>query len=210
MSGPAALRALAQRLMPAGFGCAVLPLAAAAPPLLGAETGAVARAIPRRRQEFAIGRAALRAAIAEAGHALPPDRPIPARPDRSPDLPAGIRASLAHAGDYCIAIAAPPGGPSVGVDIEPVARDLPPGLAEAVAPFRARDLAPEQAPLIAFCAKEAMFKAQFPLTGRMVDFREVPAVIRPGRVRARLDRRLIGARWGEAGGCWLAISLWRG
>lgn len=201
-----ALRQLARRLMPAGFGCSVLHLAQTPLPLLPEERAAVARAVPKRVQEFALGRMALRGALAEAGHVLPPDRPIAMRPDRQPDLPHGMRASLSHSGAYCIAIAAPPGGPWVGVDVEPRSRSVPEGLAQVVAPYR---MATDQ-PLLAFCVKEAMFKAQYPLTGQMLDFSAVPAVIGAARVRACLGHRLIGARWGVAADCYLAISLWRG
>lgn len=206
MSQAEALRQMARGLMPHGFGCVVLDLRDNTPTLLPAEAQAVARAVPKRRHEFALGRRALRGALAQAGHALPEDRPIAARPDRQPDLPQDMRASLSHSGGLCIAIAAPPGGPSVGIDIEPGDRHIPEGLAEVVAPYR---MATDQ-PMLAFCAKEAMFKAQYPLTGRMLDFSQVPAVIRGDRVRACLGDRLIGARWGAATGYVLAISLWRG
>lgn len=207
MSEAEALRDLARRLLPAGYGCAVLPLMAEPAPLLPAEAEAMARAVPKRRHEFALGRMVLRAAIREAGHELPESRPIAMRPDRQPDLPAGIRASLSHGGDYCIAIAAPPRGPSLGIDLEPCDRNPPEGLAGMVMPFR---MAEDLPPLLAFCAKEAMFKAQYPLTGRMLDFREVPVVIRGDRFRGCMGERLIGGRWGRAAGCWLALSLWRG
>lgn len=207
MSAAAALEALARRLLPVGYGCAVLPLSAQPAPLLPEERVAIVRAVPKRQREFALGRTVLRMAIGEAGHDLPPTRPIAMRPDRQPDLPGGIHASLSHGGDYCIAIAAPPGGASVGIDIEPCDRDQPAGLTEAIMPFRLHTSA---APLLAFCAKEAMFKAQYPLTRRMLDFREVPAVIGPARFRACMGDRLIGGRWGRVEGYWLAVSLWRG
>jgi len=206
MSDAEALEGLARRMMPPGYGCAVLPLGHAPDPLLPEEEAAVRRAVPKRRREFGLGRMVLRRAIIAAGHDLSPARPIAARSDRQPDLPRGIRASLSHGGGYCIAIAAPPGGPSVGIDLEAMDRVPPDGLAEVVAPFRSD----RPDPLLAFCVKEAMFKAQFPLTGRMLGFAEVPAVIRQGRVRACLGRRLIGARWGSAAGHYLAISLWAG
>ncbi|MFH5772766.1 4'-phosphopantetheinyl transferase [Paracoccus sp. NGMCC 1.201697] len=206
MIQPQALEDLARSLMPPGYGCAVLPLTAVPQPLAPAEEQAVLRAVPKRRREFALGRMVLRQAIAQAGHVLSHQQPIAMRPDRRPDLPSGIRASLSHGGEYCVAIAAPPGGPWVGVDVETMHRTPPPGLAEVVAPFRS-DCGD---PLLAFCVKEAMFKAQFPLTGRLLDFSEVPAVIRRGRVRACLGDRLIGARWGRTAGHYLAVSLWLG
>lgn len=203
----AALHALAQRLMPPGFGCAVLPLDAAPAPLMPPEEAAIARAVPKRRREFALGRMALRMAIRAAGHDLPDDRPIAVRPDRMPDLPGGIRACLSHSGDYCIAIASPEGRLSVGVDLEPMDRPLPEGLAEMVMPFRMRG---DGDPLLAFCVKEALFKAQYPLTGRMLDFRDVPVVIGSSSFRACLGDRLIGGLWGRAVDYYLSISLWTG
>ena len=84
---------------------------------------------------------------------------------------------------------------------------LPDGLAETVMPFR---LLGQGDPLLAFCVKEAMFKAQYPLTRRMLDFSAVPAVIGPARFRGCLGPRLIGGSWGQAVGYYLTISLWRG
>ena len=207
MSGAAALLDLTQRLLPRGFGCAVLVVDdACIRDLLPAEAAVIQRAVPKRQKEFAAGRAALRLAISRAGHDLAADRPILPRADRVPDLPAGIRASLSHSGGFCVAVAAPGGGPSVGVDLEPCDTALPDGLAATVAPYR---MSPDQ-PLLAFCVKEAMFKAQYPLTGQMLDFSAVPAVLRGDRVRACMGTRLIGARWGRAAGCFLAVSLFRG
>ena len=202
-----ALHDLARRMMPPGFGCAVLPLDAAPTMLLPPEQAAIANAVPKRRQEFALGRTALRMAIREAGHQLAPSRAIAARPDRLPDLPPGIHASLSHSGDHCIAIAAPPDGPSLGIDIEPIGRPIPENLAEMVMPYR---LPAGRDALLAFCIKEALFKAQYPLTRRMLDFRDVPAIIRARRFRACLGKQLIGGTWGIAGGYYLAISLWCG
>ncbi len=204
--GAEALRQSARRLLPLGYGCVVLPLTQVAAPLLPQEAAAIQRAIPRRQQEFAVGRMALRAAIREAGHDFPPSQPIAMRPDRAPDLPVSIRASLSHAGKYCIAIAAPPGGASPGVDLAHCADPRPEGLAAAVMPFRMG----LDDPLLAFCVKEALFKAQYPLTGRMLDFGDVPAVIGPARFRACLGHRLIGGRWEKAVGYYLAVSLWTG
>lgn len=205
-----ALRELAQRLMPPGHGCAVLPLAQDPAPLWPEEEAAVLRAVPKRRREFALGRMALRAAIREAGQDLPDARPIPARPDRQPDLPPGIHASLSHSGDFCIAVASPPGGASIGIDLEPATRTRPEGLARTVMPFRSHGAGQAGDPLLAFCVKEAMFKAQYPLTGDMLDFSAVPVVIGTARFRGCLGTSLIGGRWGQAEGYYLAISRWRG
>lgn len=203
----AALRALAQRLIPPGFGCAVLPLDGVPAPLLPAEEAAVARAVPKRRREFAFGRMALRRAIREVGHHLPDDHPIAVRPDRQPDLPCTIRTSLSHSGGYCIAVASPCTDISIGVDLEPIDQRLPERLAELVMPYRIHGAAD---PLLAFCIKEALFKAQYPVTARMLDFCDVPVVIGADRFRGCLGNRLIGGRWGRAADYYLSISLWSG
>ncbi|MBP6678739.1 MAG: 4-phosphopantetheinyl transferase [Paracoccus sp.] len=204
-----ALRDLALRLMPPGHGCTVLPLAQDPTPLLPEEEAAIQHAVPKRRREFALGRAALRAAICEAGHDLSATHPIPARPDRQPDLPPGIHASLSHSGEYCIAVASPPGGASIGIDLEPMTATQPEGLAQTVMPFRPRGIGPAD-PLLAFCVKEALFKAQYPLTRTMLDFSDVPVVIGTARFRGCLGTSLIGGGWGQAVGYYLAISRWRG
>lgn len=205
-NGCEALRDIALGLMPRGFGCAVLSLEGATPAMLPDEQAAVARAVPKRRHEFALGRLALRQALAGAGHDWPQDRPIAALPDRRPDLPRGVRASLSHSGGYCIALAAPAGGPWVGVDIESRLRPPPEGLAGVVAPYRGAG----SDPLLVFCIKEALFKAQFPLTGRMLGFHQVPLVIRQDRARACLGNRLIAARWAQSPEYFLSVSLWNG
>lgn len=205
-----ALRDTARRLLPVGFGCAVLPISAPAPPLLRAEREAMARAVPKRVHEFALGRAALRQAIAEAGHNLSPDAPIAMRPDRRPDLPAGIRASLSHSDQFCIAIAAPIGGPHPGVDIEPMDEGrAPEALRQVVEPARSRGA--ELPPLLVFSAKEAMFKAQYPLTGQMLDFSDLAMVFAGPRCRARVKGgRMLSGRWAICGGHYLSISLCAG
>ncbi|WP_134680274.1 4'-phosphopantetheinyl transferase family protein [Paracoccus ravus] len=202
-----ALRALALRLLPKGYGVAVLPMAMPTPVLLAAEHEVVARAVPNRRHEFAVGRLSLRLALAEAGQPLDPDRPILPDADRRPDLPLARPASLSHAGRFCIAVASPLGGPSIGVDLEPEDTEPIPGLGQMISPCR---MLPQMDPLLGFCVKEAMYKAQFPVTRRMLDFADVPVVIRDRRAKGCLGRRLIAARWGRAAGHYLAISLWRG
>ncbi|TWI35706.1 4'-phosphopantetheinyl transferase family protein [Paracoccus sulfuroxidans] len=205
-----ALRQTAQRLLPPGFGCAVLPISAIAPPLLPAERVEIARAVPKRAHEFALGRAVLRRAIAEAGHLLSPETPITVLPDRRPRLPAGIRASLSHSNGFCIAIAAPVGGAHPGVDIELTDQACAPtDLQQMVAPARGRGA--EVPPLLIFSAKEAAFKAQYPLTQEMLDFSDAAMVLSGDRFRARLPGgRILSGRWAECSGHYLSISLCAG
>lgn len=141
------------------------------------EAAAVAKAIPRRRREFAAGRAAAR----EAMHRLSVcSGAIPANPDRSPRWPAGIVGSISHTAEICLAVV----GlrklwSSIGIDIEPN-QDIEESLWEIIcAPDELR-LVREQPPskqaaFVAriFVAKEAFFKWQFPLNKAMLDFQDV-------------------------------------
>lgn len=205
MSAADRLWLAARALLPDDVGCAVEPIGTGA--LLTSEAMQVARAVPRRQAEFATGRLALRRAIAASGFALAEDRPILSRPDRRPDLPAGLVVSLAHAGDLCIALASTREGRSLGVDIEPVDAPRPEGLAEAVRPYRFRRAQADALPV--FCAKEALFKRQFSRTGRMLEFDEVAVVMAADGAFAGCVAGvgLMRGRWQIAAGFCLALSL---
>jgi 4'-phosphopantetheinyl transferase EntD len=151
------------------------------------EIAALPRAVPQRKAEFAAGRAAARAALAGLG--LPPVA-LPRMPDRLPLWPPGLRGSIAHCATVAVACAtrAPL---SPGIDIEPDA-PLPPDLVEVIATRRelAGDL-PPHAGRIVFSAKEAVFKAQFPLARAWLDFPDITVTLRPdGSFAARLERAI--------------------
>jgi 4'-phosphopantetheinyl transferase EntD len=143
--------------------------------LCEAELPAIARAVPKRRQEFSAGRRAARAAMAELD--LPP-APIPMGAQREPLWPQGIVGSIAHCDTLCIA-AISRKNQSIGLDIEP-ATPLPADLEDIICtpPERAwlDTLPPQTRGLRAkqiFSAKEAVYKAQYPLTGKVIGFDEV-------------------------------------
>ena len=208
MSAAGELAALARALLPPGLVCAVLPLAGSARPLLPAEAACVANAIPRRRHEFAIGRMALRQAIAAAGLALPEATPIPAAADRAPVLPDGIRASLSHSRALCIAVASRDTRLAPGVDIEMLDADLPRDLSAQRRPFRLGPGVDGHGGLLPFSMKEAIYKSQYPETGRFLDFPQAAVVLGPGRMRARLAcGAFLSGRWGVAAGHLLVISF---
>lgn len=204
--GASEISALAQRIAAPGLFCAVAPITCDPPPLLPAERACVANAIPRRRHEFAVGRMVLRQALDLAGHGISRDRPIVARPDRQPDLPHGLSASLSHTREYCIAVAA--GDPALcpGIDIERIAADRPDDLSRMIAPWRFAQPC-EDADLLAFSAKEALFKSQYPKTNQMLEFSDACLVLSDQKLRARLacGRYLSGA-WGRATGHFLTIT----
>ena len=138
------------------------------------EARAIAGAIPQRQTEFHAGRAAAREAMVALG--LPP-RPVPAGPDRAPVWPAGLVGSITHDAEACIAVLGhATDWRALGIDLEadsPLAADL---VAEVCTPdetdwLNTRPSARRGllAKLI-FCAKEACYKAQFPLTARLFGF----------------------------------------
>jgi 4'-phosphopantetheinyl transferase EntD len=139
------------------------------PPALGKEAAHLGHAIDARQREFAAGRAAARIAMAQLG--LPPVA-IPAAPDRAPLWPKGIMGSISHTGLLCAAVVST-GSQSPGLDIEqdtPLSRSL---LSTICSPSEQQRIAgPDQLWLakLVFSAKEAVYKAQYPLTGMLFGF----------------------------------------
>jgi 4'-phosphopantetheinyl transferase EntD len=154
----------------------------AIPTVPPAEAVAVERAVLSRRAEFAAARACARASLAVLGR---PDSVIPANPDRSPSWPSGIVGSISHADGYCIAVTASESSGSVGVDVEAVGR-VTDDIASAVMLPSAAD--PELTRTLVFAAKEALYKAQHPLTRRWLDFHDVEVSVceAPGLLRLEL------------------------
>lgn len=142
--------------------------------LTDAEAALVAGAIDRRRHEFATGRRLAREALARLGV---PAREILRERDRAPSWPEGIAGSLTHCHVRAFAaVGRRDDVGAIGIDTE-----KGPGLAEDLwshvftdderrslraisATLRAR------AALIAFSAKESLYKAQYPLTWTFMDF----------------------------------------
>jgi 4'-phosphopantetheinyl transferase EntD len=143
------------------------------PELWPEEAAAVERAVGKRRQEFAAGRALARAALARLGE---PPRAIPTGILREPTWPAGIVGSITHCAGYCAAAVARDGMvAALGIDAEPNAR-LPTDTLDVVARPEERDWI-EAHPATSHCwgrllfsAKESLYKTWFPLTRRWLDF----------------------------------------
>lgn len=171
MADLAALAATARDLLPPGCGIGVADPAGEYPAFPGESVAG----IPRRQREFRAGRVAARVALAELG--LPPCA-IPAGPDRAPLWPAGIAGSISHSADAALAVAGRLRG--IGVDLEPD-RPLDPALHATI-------LRPDEAgadPLAVFVAKEAAYKAQYPLSRRIFDFHTLSVSMGAGRFTAR-------------------------
>lgn len=136
------------------------------------EAKAISRAIPQRQIEFAAGRRAAREALAQLGIA---PIAITQNADRAPVWPAGIVGSISHCAQCCIAVTAHSSKHrTLGVDVEP-ATALDPDLIDVICTPSERDwIATHSIPGIAakliFSAKEAVYKAQYPLTGKVIGF----------------------------------------
>jgi 4'-phosphopantetheinyl transferase EntD len=137
-----------------------------------------------RRAEFAAVRVLARRALARLGE---PPGPIPRGERGAPVWPAGVVGSMTHCPGYRVAVAAHTDQVmTLGVDAEPH-RPLPPGvLAEiSLTPEREQlELLAAQRPDICwdrllFCAKEALYKAWFPLTRRWLGFDEACVTLDP-------------------------------
>jgi 4'-phosphopantetheinyl transferase EntD len=139
------------------------------------EAAVVAKAVGKRRREFAAVRACARRALADIGV-----EPVPILPGDAgqPQWPSGIVGSMTHCAGYrAAAVASTATVAAVGIDAEPH-DPLPDGVLGAVSrPGERAHLADlrRAAPGVAwdrllFCAKEATYKAWFPLTGTRLGF----------------------------------------
>ncbi len=167
--GAAEITAAVRTLFDRPVGIAVTRPAAPQLPLLPGEAAHLGRARPARIAEFTAGRSAARQAMQQLG-ALP--QPVFAAPDRAPIWPAGLVGSISHCAEWCVAVLAHRDDyASLGVDIEDDAA-LPDDLAEEIcSPSERADMAgqPKGTKQI-FCAKEAAYKAQYPLTKTLFGF----------------------------------------
>lgn len=162
--------------------------------LMPAEEVLVDHAVEKRRREFATGRACARSALDRLGR---PAEPILAGEHGEPLWPAGIVGSITHCDGYRgAAVARSTDLASIGVDAEPHA-PLPRGVIDRIARPEERDrLAPLAGVMpevhwdrLLFSAKEAAYKAWFPLTGRRLGLGDLQIWLDPsaGAFEARLE-----------------------
>ena len=152
----------------------------------------MARAVDKRRQEFTTARACARAALASLGFA---PVPIVRGPGGAPPWPPGVVGSITHCAGYrASAVAWAADIVTIGVDAEPDG-PLPGGVLGIVSFAGERThLAALAAAVpglscdrLLFSAKESVYRAWFPLTGRWLGFEEAEVAISPdGRFSARL------------------------
>jgi 4'-phosphopantetheinyl transferase EntD len=139
------------------------------------EEALIAKSVAKRRNEFITVRYCARIALGELG--LPPV-PILKGDKGEPCWPDGVVGSLTHCTGYRGAVVGRRAAVrSVGIDAEP--HDvLPNGVLDAISLPQERTEIPQAMPgglhwdRILFCAKEATYKAWFPLTKRWLGFED--------------------------------------
>ncbi|MFE4641296.1 4'-phosphopantetheinyl transferase [Streptomyces sp. NPDC056730] len=161
-------------------------------PLFPEEEALMAGRRQRRRAQFATARACARRALTELGLA-----PVPLLPGAggAPRWPDGVVGSITHCDGYRAAVAARAADvAALGIDAE-LAGPLPRGVLGLVASAGERAalerLAAERPGVywdrLLFSAKEAVYKAWFPSTGRWLGFAEAEVRLAPtGTFTAKL------------------------
>lgn len=173
---PASEISLALHRVANGSRAVVLPVALAhADQLYEVESKAVARAVDRRRAQFASGRVAARSALASLGMEA---SEIKVGPQREPLWPEGVVGAISHTNEWAVAwLGRATSVAGLGVDIETAQR-----LPEQTWPMifcqqEIQGMTPvDQAGMLAtagFSVKESIYKAVFPIVRRFVDFKEV-------------------------------------
>ncbi|MBB6421403.1 4'-phosphopantetheinyl transferase [Streptomyces sp. AK010] len=156
------------------------------------EEAAVAAAGVERRRSFRTVRHCARLAMADLGR---PPAPVTPGASRAPCWPEGLVGSMTHCAGYRGAALGPASALlSIGIDAEPH-RPVPERLAQAVSLLEERAALARltavyphiHAERLLFSAKEAVYKAWFPLTRSWLGFDEATVSFLPdGRFTARL------------------------
>ncbi len=145
--------------------------------VLPAEAALVANAVERRRHEFATARTCARRALLDLGLAA---GPILRGEYGEPIWPPGVVGSITHCDGYrAAAVARATDLLTIGIDAEPDA-PLPAGVLDMVTDSAERDsltaLAGAEPGVcwdrLLFCAKEALYKAWYPVARRWLEFSE--------------------------------------
>lgn len=151
------------------------------------ERAFVAHAVEVRRREFATVRWCARAGLSRLGLSR-----VPILPGErgAPTWPEGVVGSMTHCAGYrAAAVAWAADLRCLGVDAEPD-EPLPPGVLELVSRPAERAWLRESpishADRLLFCAKEAVYKAWFPLARRWLGFEEAEVTLHDGTFTARI------------------------
>jgi 4'-phosphopantetheinyl transferase EntD len=159
------------------------------------EEQVIARAVQPRRREYATVRSCARACLDRLGY---PPVPILPGVGGAPIWPAGIQGSMTHCAGYAAAAVGPISRfCGIGIDAEPDA-PLPDGVLDLVATPTEHDrlaAVPMESDSthwdrLLFSAKEAVYKAWFPLVGEWLDHQQAEIIFYPqaGNFTALLSR----------------------
>lgn len=141
------------------------------------------------RNRAAAARLAARNLLSGAGL---PNWNMPRKPGDAPDWPAGWTGSIAHSDDHAAAaIARCEDMAGVGVDVEP-AEPLPAELRDTiiVPGDEAGSYQEDIVGRILFCAKEASYKAVYPIDRRFLEFEDVIVDLDSGVAKTCYGRQL--------------------
>lgn len=166
--------------------------------LFDVELAAVFSAVDRRKCEFATGRVLLRELIGR-------DVAIPVADDRSPALPPGVQASLAHDDEFAVAaVSNDLSVLSLGIDVEPT-NELEPDLAGII--LRADESGID--PHLAFTLKEAAYKAWSNRGGRLLAHHDIRITLAGRRFAAEVagDGIVLPGQFASAADRWLALVV---
>jgi 4'-phosphopantetheinyl transferase EntD len=148
--------------------------------LLVAELQFVANTVPRRVEEFRVGRVLARNALAQLGFE---SAPIAVNASRAPTWPKGVVGSITHCVGYCgAAVGSDRGFRAVGIDACPNEALFQGALGEIALPAEhawvesstSSELATDA---LVFAIKEVIFKLWSPLTGVWLGFEEAEVTV---------------------------------
>jgi 4'-phosphopantetheinyl transferase EntD len=151
--------------------------------LFPAEAALMAGMVDKRRREFAMGRRCARRALERLGIRA---TPLLAGPLREPLWPDGVIGSITHTAGLCTVVVGRRGRlAGIGIDAEPDG-ELPADIVTCVcrpdelAAFDALAfLDAGTAARLAFSAKEAVYKCQYPTARRVLEFHDVAVTFTP-------------------------------
>ncbi len=213
--------ALARPLLPGVVALAATDPSAPQPPALPQERAALTGARPARLREFDAGRTAARRAMVQLGVA---PAAVLHGDDRAPIWPEGLVGTITHGAGACLAAQAYRRDiQALGLDLEE-ATTLEPDLFETICTGAELNhlaaLPPDQRGLRAkliFSAKEAAYKAQYPLSRTLFDFQTLEISLdagNPGQFSAHFLRAiapfpagsLLSGRYAIGGG-WIVTAV---
>jgi 4'-phosphopantetheinyl transferase EntD len=143
----------------------------------------------KRRKEFVLGRRACHLALSQIGFL----KPVLKGERGEPLWPSGVLGSISHCDDFAaVAVVPQHKYKAVGLDIEKTTRDIDIDLIELISDPSEKILCgnSKQFVIELFSAKEAIYKALFPLVKNYIDFRDVTLKQNTNGFEGRLNKDL--------------------